>query len=473
MVEDATDPLDLVPPRDPPSPSLSSSPCPSPAVVESAPADTSSLPVSRSPRKRERSPHVVRREDLDSLSWQNLHSLCCERGYKARRKRSDLKDFLLSRMDEEAFSVQSPVHASTARAHHSSFVRDKERLSGRFPSWDQEVLALRWEPSIQADFHTFVASVEAANVEASLGQELTLRDLEVFKTEADQAKKKELNQYFRSHQGASPVSVVPESTASKRPISMRWVITFKWVDNKRGVKARLVARGFEDPALRTGSLGVGACMAARLASLPVLLTAATRGWQVIKMDISGAFLKGDRVARDVYLVPPPEARCAPSQVWKANMAVYGLVDAPFEFWRSLDRFLRTHPVWEDQLGWVILNSSEDSCVYRIHLKERESESPVAAFTTHVDDFLFCGHPDECSHFLPLSTSTMTVSRGTIFLLPIAGFGFRGPRRVLFWTRWTRPREFNRLMSRRPWVRTPWSRTRYSMGFGRWWARFCL
>merc|ERR1711888_193308 len=224
MVEDAPDPLDPVPPCGPPSSSLSSPPCPSPAGVESAPADTSSPPVPRSPRKRERSPHVVRRENLDSLSWQNLHSLCCERGYKARRKRSDLKDFLLSRMDEEAFSVQSPVYVATARAHHSSFARDKERLSGRFPSWDREVLGLRWESTIQADFHTFVASVEAAKIEASLGQELTQRDLEVFKVEVDRAKQRELSQYLRSHQGVSPVSVVSGSTASHTPIPMKWVI---------------------------------------------------------------------------------------------------------------------------------------------------------------------------------------------------------------------------------------------------------
>ena len=33
------------------------------------------------------------------------------------------------------------------------------------------------------------------------------------------------------------------------------------------VKARLVARGFQDPAVKAGSLGAGACMAARLSSL--------------------------------------------------------------------------------------------------------------------------------------------------------------------------------------------------------------
>ena len=168
---------------------------------------------------------MIRRDELDSLSWQNLHSLCCERGFKARRKRSALKDFLLGRMEEDVFSVQFPARASTAHTHRSSFLRDKEKLSGRFPSWDREVLAMRWEPGIQTDFHTFVASVEAESIDVSLGQELTPDDMIKHRAEIEQAKQRELAQYFREHQGVSPVTVVPASAASRRPISMRWVIT--------------------------------------------------------------------------------------------------------------------------------------------------------------------------------------------------------------------------------------------------------
>merc|ERR1711888_508231 len=76
-------------------------------------------------------------------------------------------------------------------------------------------------------------------------------------------------------------------------------------------------------------------------------------------------------------------------------------------------------------------------------------------------------------FLPLSISTTMGLHGMISLLHTAGFGFHGPRRVLFWIKWTRPHTFNRLIFQRPWARTLWSRTSYLMGSGRWRARFCL
>ena len=164
------------------------------------------------------------------------------------------------------------------------------------------------------------------------------------------------------------------------------------------MKARLVARGFQDPAVKAGSLGVGACMAARLSSLHVLFTAAQRKWEVVKIDISGAFLKGEKLKRDVFLVPPPEARCPAGSVWKANMAVYGLVDAPFEFYRSLDRFLRFHEVWEEQLQWVITQCEEDPCVYVVHDIHSVREAPVMVFATHVDDFLVCGPSEHIRNF---------------------------------------------------------------------------
>merc|ERR1711888_256653 len=105
---------------------------------------------------------------------------------------------------------------------------------------------------------------------------------------------------------------------SREPITMRWVITHKRGAEGMTVMARLVAPGFQDPAVKAGSLGVGACVTARLSSLHVLFTAAQRKWEVVKIDISGAFLKGKKLKRDVFLVPPPEARCPAGSVWKAN-----------------------------------------------------------------------------------------------------------------------------------------------------------
>ena len=97
-------------------------------------------------------------------------------------------------------------------------------------------------------------------------------------------------------------------------------------------------------------------------------------------------------------MPPPEARCPEGSVWKANMAVYGLADAPFEFYKSLDRFLRFHEVWEEQLQWVITQCEEDPCVYVVHDIQSAREAPVMVFATHVDDFLVCGPSEHIRNF---------------------------------------------------------------------------
>ena len=80
------------------------------------------------------------------------------------------------------------------------------------------------------------------------------------------------------------------------------------------------------------------------------------------------------------------------------MAVYGLADAPFEFYKSLDRFLRFHEVWEEQLQWVITQCEEDPCVYVVHDIHSVREAPVMVFATHVDDFLVCGPSEHIRNF---------------------------------------------------------------------------
>ena len=50
------------------------------------------------------------------------------------------------------------------------------------------------------------------------------------------------------------------------------------------------------------------------------------GWKINTMDINSAFLQGKPIERDVYLKPPKEAHT--KKIWKLNINVYGLDDAP-------------------------------------------------------------------------------------------------------------------------------------------------
>ena len=83
---------------------------------------------------------------------------------------------------------------------------------------------------------------------------------------------------------------------------MRWAITHKMGQDGMGIKARLAARGFQDPAVKAGSLGVGACVAARLSSLHVLFAAAQRKWGVVKID-PGCLFEGREAQEGCFSRP--------------------------------------------------------------------------------------------------------------------------------------------------------------------------
>ena len=116
-------------------------------------------------------------------------------------------------------------------------------------------------------------------------------------------------------------------------ISSRWVHTIKVTDE--GVtkaKARLVARGYEDPDLGdilTASPTCGKGMW-RLA-VQIL---ANRRWMPHCLDITSDFLNGEQLGREVYLLPPKG--CAPDgMIWSLRRPVYGLSDAPRKWYDAV------------------------------------------------------------------------------------------------------------------------------------------
>ena len=84
-----------------------------------------------------------------------------------------------------------------------------------------------------------------------------------------------------------PVRRVDVKTKS---ISSRWVLTWKIIDGKMDVKARLVIKGFLDPQLNeivTASATASALSHRMLASYAV-----NHRLQVVSYDVSQAFLQG-------------------------------------------------------------------------------------------------------------------------------------------------------------------------------------
>ena len=107
-----------------------------------------------------------------------------------------------------------------------------------------------------------------------------------------------------------------------KPISVRWVITEKLKNGKPTVKARLVARGFEED---TSRLKKDSPTCSKEAVRITVSIANAMKWKINSMDVKSAYLQSNRIDRDIYLDPPPEFHSG--KLWKLNKPVYGLNDA--------------------------------------------------------------------------------------------------------------------------------------------------
>ena len=154
-------------------------------------------------------------------------------------------------------------------------------------------------------------------------------------------------------------------------ISVRWVITHKMIENCPRVKARLVARGFEEFCeFRTDS---PTCMRENLRVVLSIISA--KKWQCRSIDIKAAFLQGKPIDRVVFLKPPVEAYT--KKLCKLNKCVYGLNDASRVWYMRVKECLL-------KLG-VSLSSYDQA-----HFYWHDSGVLSGVIMCHVDDFLFAG-----------------------------------------------------------------------------------
>lgn len=107
-------------------------------------------------------------------------------------------------------------------------------------------------------------------------------------------------------------------------ISTRWVVTEKFVNGERNVKAHLVARGFEED---TTHMVKDSPTCTKESLRLAFIVATTKQWMIQSLDISSAFLQGDVIQREVYVKPPTDA-CDQGVAWKLKRCIYGLCDAP-------------------------------------------------------------------------------------------------------------------------------------------------
>ena len=219
----------------------------------------------------------------------------------------------------------------------------------------------------------FLNNLKKRAVEVS-EKRLTEEERELFKG----AKATEIKNFI----AAKAFEVLPTSIRPSREqaVGMRWILTWKQKeDGSVKPKARAVLLGYQDPSYEHRS--TTAPVMTRQTRQFLLQIAATHQWRVAKGDVSGAFLQGREYPDKLYCIPCPEICTAlgvpADTVTRLRRACYGLVDAPLEWYKTVDEFLASlqlERTWSDACCWVL----------------RDHGNLVGVISGHVDDFLFAG-----------------------------------------------------------------------------------
>ena len=154
-------------------------------------------------------------------------------------------------------------------------------------------------------------------------------------------------------------------------ISIKWVLREKKLQDKVFIKARLVLRGYEE--LKTFRTDSPTC---RRESVRIMLTIlSSKGWKLQSIDFKTAYLQGQPIEREIFIVPPKEADT--SQLWQLKKTVYGLSDAPRQWYLSLSKVL---------IGLGCNHHSIDHGLFYYHLDDHL----IGILLTYVDDLLWGG-----------------------------------------------------------------------------------
>ena len=161
----------------------------------------------------------------------------------------------------------------------------------------------------------------------------------------------------------------------QKRVSTKWVITEKQRDGKKFVKARLVARGFEEKLENTRT---DSPTCNRMSLRLCFAVSSTMGWQIQSFDVTSAFLQGNTIKRDVYVKPPREWEGADELIWKLKRCLYGLNDAP--------------RAWYDRVVQLLLDFGGKASLYdaAVFLWHDRSDKLIGMTVVHVDDFVYCG-----------------------------------------------------------------------------------
>ena len=157
-------------------------------------------------------------------------------------------------------------------------------------------------------------------------------------------------------------------------MSLRWVVTPKVIDGQPSMKARLVARGFEE--VQNFKTDSPTCTKE---GLRIALTiTASNNWMLNSLDIKTAFLQGKEIEREVIVQPPKEANT--ENLWKLSKTVYGLADASRSWYLKLKKELLN-------LGGQAVQLDQGIFIWKVN------SSLMGILVCFVDDVIWAGTPE--------------------------------------------------------------------------------
>ena len=155
-------------------------------------------------------------------------------------------------------------------------------------------------------------------------------------------------------------------------MTVQWVVSQKYEDEKRIVKARLVAHGFQEKDRLKKDSPTASKESVRIP----LFFALNRSFRIHSLDVKSAFLQGNQIYHIVFLKPPKEAQI--NCLWRLNKCVYVLIDAS-RLW-----YLRIHELLTSKFGMLSIVLDEAMFIWK------SQDALEGMICLHVDDFIWAG-----------------------------------------------------------------------------------
>ena len=170
----------------------------------------------------------------------------------------------------------------------------------------------------------------------------------------------------------------------ERVMRARWVLTWKSTGK---ATARLCVLGFQDPDLTEVPRDSPTLSTASKAL--IMQWVASHKYRLISGDIKTAFLSGDEDVRNIFISQPDDVRqmlnVDHEKVLRLRTAVYGLVNAPKNWWDRLKKSLIEH-------GFT--SCALDPCAFVLRL----SGKIHGVLGVRVDDVIVGGDAESCQEF---------------------------------------------------------------------------